>query len=81
MIFIKDKKRKKHRLSGYIVAVMCILIALYFIAGREISVRQLLALSPENSMAAAALFLLLYAIKSASVVFPLAILEITVGHL
>lgn len=82
MISIKDKKRKKHQLPYYIIIVLCILmIAFYFIEGREISVQELLALSPENSIATAVLFLLLYALKSISVVFPLVILEIAVGYL
>lgn len=82
VIFIKDKKRKKRRLPYYIVTVWGILlIAFYIVAEPEFSVRELLNLRPEKPIAAAALFLLLYALKSAFVVFPLMVLEIAVGHI
>lgn len=63
------------------LAVCVILIALLFMSGEEITVQTVLDYTPESPLAAAMVILLLYALKSASFVFPIAVLQIATGHL
>ncbi len=72
---------KKHY-SKYIVPVFCLLlVAGYLIGNQDVSVETLLAFTPKDPAKAAIVMLLLYALKSATIFFPLIILEIAVGHL
>lgn len=62
--------------------VLCaIFIVLFLASGKEITVQTVLNYTPENPPAAAMVILLLYALKSISVVFPIAVLQIATGHL
>ena len=66
----------------YLVLIICLLPAIWFLLNtHDISVDTILAFAPEHPVQAAAVVLLLYAIKSATVVLPLIVLEIAVGHL
>lgn len=72
---------KKHY-SKYIVPAICVLIATGCLIGNQnVSVETLLAFTPQDPVKAMIIMLLLYALKSATVFFPLIILEIAVGHL
>jgi len=72
----------KKRYARYAVPAICLLlIAGYLLGKQEISVDTILSFTPQNPMKAAAVFLLLYAVKSATIFFPVIILEIAVGHL
>ncbi|MCI7812764.1 MAG: VTT domain-containing protein [Lachnospiraceae bacterium] len=63
------------------LALCVVLIIGYLAAGREISVQTLLEYTPANPVLAACVLLLIYAVKSVSVVFPLMVIRLTVGHL
>lgn len=72
---------KKHY-SQYIAPAVCLLlVAGYLIGNQNVSVETLLAFTPQDPVKAMIIMLLLYALKSATVFFPLIILEIAVGHL
>lgn len=72
----------KMRYFKYIVVIVCLLLVLLFVlSDKDFSVRTILEFTPQNPLCAAIVLLLLYALKSATVFFPLIILEITVGHL
>lgn len=70
------------RYLKYIVFAICLLaVLIYVLRNDDLSVQTILELTPQNPILAAIVILLLYAIKSATVFFPLIILEIAVGHL
>ena len=76
------KTNKWLSIIRFIPFVLCvILIICCFASNEEISVQTILKYTPENPFGAALILLLLYAVKSVSVVFPLLILEIAGGHL
>lgn len=50
-------------------------------SGNDITVQTVLSYTPESPFAAAIVILLLYALKSVSFVFPIALLQIAAGHL
>ena len=67
----------KKRYARYAVPAICLLlIAGYLLGKQEISVDTILSFTPQNPMKAAAVFLLLYAVKSATIFFPVIILRI-----
>ena len=62
--------------------IICIIFIVLFLAsGNEITVQTVLRYTPDSPFAAAITILLLYALKSVSFVFPIAVLQIAVGHL
>lgn len=76
------KHKKSHTVLKFLpLAVCAILIILLFASGKEITVQTVLDYTPESPLAAAVVILLLYALKSASFVFPIAVLQIATGHL
>ena len=78
---VKGHKSDFHMIH-YIVPAVCIMIAvIYLIKSPDLSVGELLDMTPRNPLAAAVVLLLLYAFKSITIFLPLLILEITVGHL
>lgn len=80
---MKNSKGKAgHRPVRIIVAVVCVLTAVLLLAkSQNFSLRTLTELGRENPQTAAAVLWVLYALKSATVFFPLVVLEITSGHL
>lgn len=77
-------KRKKSltKYVKYLVIAVCILLfACCFAANREFSAETILELTPKSPWRAAAVLLLLYAVKSVTIVFPLILLQIAAGHL
>lgn len=72
---------KRHCVK-YVAPAICLLLAAgYLIGNQNVSVETLLAFTPKAPAKAAIVMLLLYALKSATIFFPLIILEIAVGHL
>ena len=62
--------------------IICIIFIVLFLAsGNDITVQTVLNYTPESPFAAAIVILLLYALKSVSFVFPIAVLQIATGHL
>lgn len=58
-----------------------ILIILLLLSGKEVTVQTILDYTPKSPCAAAIVILFLYALKSMSFVFPIAVLQIATGHL
>lgn len=62
--------------------IVCIIMIVLFLAsGNDITVQTVLSYTPESPVAAAIVILFLYALKSVSFVFPVAVLQIAAGHL
>lgn len=76
----KNKSAKK--ILKFLPVVICIaFIILPLASSKEITVQAVLDFTPEAPLAAAFVILLLYALKSMSFVFPIAVLQIATGHL
>lgn len=67
------------RILPFLICIALIVCLLY--SGKEFSVQSVLSYTPKNPVPAAIVILLLYALKSISLVFPIAVLQITAGHL
>lgn len=79
------KPQKNKKMITFLKAlplIGCIIfIVLFLISGNDITVQTVLSYTPESPFAAALVILLLYALKSVSFVFPIAVLQIATGHL
>ncbi|MGN0313669.1 MAG: TVP38/TMEM64 family protein [Fusicatenibacter sp.] len=76
------KTRSAWKICKVVIPVLILLaVIIYFLVNPDISVQTVLSYTPENPILAAIVLLLLYAVKSVTVVFPLIVLEITAGHL
>lgn len=79
------KPQKNKRIITFLKAlplIACIIfIVLFLSSGNDITVQTVLSYTPESPFAAAIVILLLYALKSVSFVFPIAVLQIATGHL
>ncbi len=69
------------RILRYGLLGCVVLASLFLLATGDFSVQALLEFTPEDPAKAAVVLLLLYALKSATVFFPLLVLEIAAGHL
>lgn len=78
---IHKNKRIKALLKFFPIAVWAVFIILPLASGKEITVQTVLDYTPETPLLAALVILLLYALKSMSFVFPIAVLQIATGHL
>lgn len=66
----------------YLPFALClILIICYLGFSGEITAQTILDYTPDNLLAATLILLILYALKSITIVFPIIILEVAVGHL
>lgn len=75
-------KKMIDNIRKYLPAVLLLLLLLFCIRYREdLSVERILRYTPEEPVKAALLMLGLYAVKSVSFIFPIAILQLAVGHL
>ena len=75
-------KKMIDNIRKYLPAVLLLVLLLFCIRYREdLSVRRILSYTPEEPVKAALLMLGLYAVKSVSFIFPIAILQLAVGHL
>lgn len=69
-------------LLKYIPLGLCLVcILLFLLTRRDLSVQTILSYTPESSLLAAGMMLLLYAGKSMSIFFPMMVLQIVGGHL
>ena len=79
------KRLKNGKLKSFLKVLplaLCILFMIgYLLLKKEINVQSLLEYTPGNPFLAACALLLLYAVKSISIIFPLIVIRITVGHL
>lgn len=76
------KKNNCSSIIKYFPFALCIMLILCYISySEEISVQTIIKYTPKNPFMAAIILLLMYALKSTSIVFPLIILEIAGGHL
>lgn len=79
---MKPQKNKRISILKSLPLIICmILIVLFLVSGNDITVQAVLSYTPESPFAAAMVILLLYALKSVSFVFPVAVLQIAAGHL
>ena len=75
-------KKMIDNIRKYLPAVLLLVLLLFCIRYREdLSVERILSYTPEEPVKAALLMLGLYAVKSVSFIFPIAILQLAVGHL
>ncbi len=65
----------------YLSAVPSVLLLFCIRYREDLSVERILSYTPEEPVKAALLMLGLYAVKSVSFIFPIAILQLAVGHL
>ncbi len=79
------KSQKNKKIITFLKAlplIACIIFIVLFLAsGNDITVQTVLSYTPDSPFAAAIVILLLYALKSVSFVFPIAVLQIAAGHL
>ena len=78
---IHKNKQTKTILKFIPGAICAAFIILPLASGKEITVQAVLNYTPETPLLAAFVILLLYALKSMSFVFPIAVLQIATGHL
>lgn len=80
---MKSQKNKKVKtvLKCLPVVICAVCVILSLASGREITVQAVLDETPEAKWMAAFVILFLYALKSMSFVFPIAVLQIATGHL
>ena len=76
-----QKRSVPFRTISYIVFLAIAVIAFFLFTDGDMSVEMLLKFTPKEPLAAAIVTLLLYALKSVTIFFPLLVLEIAVGHL
>lgn len=77
-----QKNNKMITFLKFLPLIVCmIFIVLFLVSGNDITVQTVLNYTPESPVAAAIVILLLYALKSVSFVFPIAVLQIASGHL
>lgn len=79
------KQRRTHKNFAFLkflpLLACAIFMILFLVSGKEITVQTVLNFTPKSPFTAAMVILLLYALKSVSFVFPIAILQIAAGHL
>lgn len=73
------KKRKERLLKAASIAAMIFCIIAFFLVGRSLSYQELADWIPSNRFLAAAFIILLYAVKSLTVFFPLLTLYLLSG--
>ena len=80
---MKPSKNKKLLtcLKSLPLIVCMVFIILFLASGKEITVQTILKYTPESPFIAAIVILLLYALKSVSFIFPLAVIQSATGHL
>ena len=75
-------KKMIDNIRKYLPAVLLLVLLLFCIRYREdLSVEKILRYTPKEPLKAALLMLVFYAVKSVSFVFPIAVLQLAVGHL
>lgn len=76
------KKQQFISLLKYLPFAICLLLIICYLGiSEEVTVQTILDYTPDNLLAAALILLFMYALKSITIVFPIIILEVAVGHL
>ncbi len=76
------KKAHNSYFLQYLPLFICLIFMICLIGlSEDISVQTILEYTPDNLIVAAFVLIALYAIKSITIVFPIIILEVAVGHL
>lgn len=78
---MKSDKKRTTFLKLLPILICAVFLILVLTSGEELTVQTVLDYTPKSPAAAALVILLLYALKSVSVVFPIAVLQIATGHL
>lgn len=77
-----QKHKKLQAILKLLPLIVCaVFIILFLASGKEITVQTVLDYTPKSPLAASVVILLLYALKSISFVFPIAVLQIAAGYL
>lgn len=75
-------KQRVLSILKYLPLTLCLLLICYYlIFSKEITVQTILNYTPDNLFLAALVLLAFYILKSITVVFPIIVLEVAVGHL
>lgn len=78
----KNNAMEKWMVRKAAVPILIVLAAVIILLKKsDISVQTLLAYTPEDPLLAACVLLAMYAVKSATVIFPLVVLELAAGYL
>lgn len=78
----QHKNHKNYTFFKFLPLIACaVFMILLLTSGREITVQTVLSYTPRFPFTAAIVILLLYALKSVSFAFPIAVLQIATGHL
>ena len=73
-------KRKYSKILRFLpLAVVILLVIFYVTRVKNLGVEDILNLAPENYLGAAGVLFLLFAVKSLTIVFPIAVLQISAG--
>lgn len=72
---------KKKSWRWLAVAVWIAVIVILFVNRGDMTAGEILKYTPENPLTAAVVMLMLFALKGATIVFPIGVLETVVGHL
>lgn len=76
------KKQQFISLLKYLPFAICLLLIICYLGiSEEVTVQTILDYTPDNLLVAALVLLLFFALKSVTIVFPIIILEVAVGHL
>lgn len=78
--YLNMRKQKTKTWKAVILTVILAVVVVILVK-TDFSVKTVLSYTPENPVLAACLLVILYSVKSATVVFPVAVLEIAAGHL
>ena len=76
---LDQKERILKKLKIISVIFWCILVFLVIMNYRRLSVSQIIAYSPDNPLLSSIMMILLYAVKTISVVFPYKVLQLATG--
>ena len=75
------KKKPLFKLACYVVFLAAAVSAFFVFTDGEVSAERLLEFTPKDPLKAAGVLLILHAVKSITVFFPIVVLQIAAGHL
>ena len=78
---MRNRRPRRFYIAGCVLGVILLGLAVILVLRSNLSLDTVLTCTPQNSVLTAALLLLCYGLKSATVVFPLLLLEIAAGYL
>ena len=78
---MKKRSRRRFYIAGCSVGGILLCLIVVCVLRADLSLHELLTYTPQNPFLAAGLLLLFYGLKSATIFFPLLILEVAAGYL